>query len=238
MSVTFPPTLPNSTNGEYCCQVALNLYDRPDCQTLATQPGVGRHLRLGEIQAEAILVHLLEDGYEAWLPLTDLIHLTSALTPYQAIAVDRPAIEAKIPDIIAYTQAARAIPNVYLWGGNLGPNYDCSGLIQAAFQASGIWLPRDSYQQEAFTERVAHREADLCEIAALRPGDLIFFGSQRVDHVALYLGENHYIHSSGKQMGRNGIGIDVLSAAGDEISQGYFRRWWSCGRVMKSYATG
>jgi cell wall-associated NlpC family hydrolase len=99
--------------------------------------------------------------------------------------------------------------------------------MQAAFAASGIWLPRDSYQQEAFTERVA--------IADLLPGDLIFFGSKRVDHVALHLGDRYYLHSSGKDMGRNGIGIDILSTEGDEISQAYYQKWWSCGRVMGSY---
>lgn len=221
------PSLQPTPSGEYTCTTDLNLYDQADCQTLATQARAGRQLRILDRQTTASLVQLAEDGYQAWLPIADLMTLTPATHPYQAIAVDRSAIVAKIPDIIAYTQNALAQPNYYLWGGNLGPNYDCSGLIQAAFQASGIWLPRDSYQQEAFTERVA--------IADLEPGDLIFFGSQRVDHVALHLGELRYIHSSGVSMGRNGIGLDILSETGDTISQGYYHKWWSCGRVMQSF---
>jgi cell wall-associated NlpC family hydrolase len=141
--------------------------------------------------------------------------------------MNRSDIEFHLPKVIAFTQAAMEVPNYYLWGGTVAPNYDCSGLMQAAFAASGIWLPRDSYQQEAFTQRIVLEE--------LLPGDLIFFGTQKVNHVALYLGEGYYIHSSGKEMGRNSIGIDRLSEDGDEISRTYYQRLWSFGRVMSSY---
>ena len=120
-----------------------------------------------------------------------------------------------------------AQPNVYLWGGTLGPDYDCSGLVQAAFASVGVWLPRDSYQQEAFTQAIAFDD--------LQPGDLIFFGAERTSHVALSLGGDRYIHSSGKQQGRNGIGIDVLLATGDAVSQAYFQQRRSAGRVMQNY---
>ena len=223
------PNLAASLGLEYQCSVSLDLYDETDCKTLATQAKEGRHLTVieNESNSVSVKVHLVEDGYQAWLPLEQLSTLQPVSEKYQPIALSRVEIEARLPGIIAYAQAAKEQPNYYLWGGTLGPNYDCSGLMQAAFAASGIWLPRDSYQQEAFTERVA--------IADLLPGDLIFFGSKRVDHVALHLGDRYYIHSSGKEMGRNGIGIDILSTEGDEISQAYYQKWWSCGRVMGSY---
>jgi cell wall-associated NlpC family hydrolase len=66
-------------------------------------------------------------------------------------------------------------------------------------------------------------------------GDLIFFGQEKVNHVALYLGEGWYIHSSGREMGRNGIGIDQLSLEGDTISLAYYQKLWGFGRVMASY---
>jgi cell wall-associated NlpC family hydrolase len=100
--------------------------------------------------------------------------------------------------------------------------------MQAAFASTGIWLPRDSYQQQAFTQRIAIEE--------LAPGDLVFFGTpEKVNHVGLYLGAGRYIHSSGKEMGRNGIGVDVLSEQGDEVSRSYYQKLHSCGRVMASY---
>ena len=223
------PNLTASLGLEYQCSVSLDLYDETDCKTLATQAKEGRHLTVieNESNSVSVKVHLVEDGYQAWLPLEQLGTLESVSEKYQPIALSRVEIEARLPEIIAYAQAAKEQPNYYLWGGTLGPNYDCSGLMQAAFAASGIWLPRDSYQQEAFTERVA--------IADLLPGDLIFFGSKRVDHVALHLGDRYYLHSSGKDMGRNGIGINILSPEGDEISQAYYQKWWSCGRVMSSF---
>lgn len=225
-----PMQLPPSPSDEYCCRESLDLYDAPNCQTLATQMGKGRHLEIlsSEPISEAIAVRSCEDGYLAWLPVDRIAFLEPAASPYQAIALSRDAIESRIPEIIAFTKGAMARPNFYLWGGNLGPNYDCSGLIQAAFAASGIWLPRDSYQQADFTQKVSLEE--------LIAGDLIFFGTEKVNHVALYLGEGNYIHSSGKEMGRDGIAIDPLSDTGDAVSQSYYQKLWGFGRVMSSYS--
>jgi cell wall-associated NlpC family hydrolase len=69
------------------------------------------------------------------------------------------------------------------------------------------------------------------------PGDLIFFGTpEKTDHVALHLGDLRYIHSSGLQIGRNGIGIDILSDhTEDPVSLRYFAKFRCCGRVMQGY---
>ena len=176
----------------------------------------------------AVYVRLREDDYPGWVKVEDLDQLAIAPEPYSPTQYDRAAIEAKLPEIIAFTQAAMAQPNTYLWGGTVGPNYDCSGLMQAAFASVGIWIPRDAYQQEAFTQPIAI--ADLC------PGDLVFFGPpEKATHVGLYLGEGQYIHSSGRDQGRNGIGLDQLSAHGDSVSQTYYRQLRGAGRVMTSY---
>ncbi|MBD2743471.1 C40 family peptidase [Coleofasciculus sp. FACHB-1120] len=215
---------------EYQCRVNLNLYDSPSCTRLATQAVTGRHLRILSPKTEilSIQVCLSEDDYSGWVAIQDLKEIEEAQTAYEAYTISPTEIQNRIPQVIAFMQAAMQQPNYYLWGGTVGPNYDCSGLMQAAFAASGIWLPRDSYQQEAFTESIAIQE--------LQSGDLIFFGiGDRTTHVALYLGEGRYIHSSGQEQGRNGIGIDVLSEQGDSISQAYFRQLRSCGRVVASY---
>ncbi len=221
--------LPPSVSGEYCCRVPLNLYNCASGTELATQAAIGRHLKLLEtpLTNQFVQVQLCEDGYSAWLSLNDLQTLDSATTNYQSKTISRHQIEKEIPAIIAFTKAAMEQPNYYLWGGTIAPNYDCSGLMQAAFSASGIWLPRDSYQQEAFVKQISYQE--------LLPGDLIFFATKRVDHVALYLGNGYYIHSSGQELGRNKIAIDPLSDQGDRVSTSYYTKVYSFGRVMESY---
>jgi cell wall-associated NlpC family hydrolase len=237
VSIAQLQTILNSSQSvEYQCQGNLNLYDSPNLLTLATQAVAGRQLRIlslpsdaePETEGSAVQVCLCEDQYAGWLPLEDLDLLEEAETPYCAIALSADEIRARIASVVTYTYAAMAQPNHYLWGGTVGPNYDCSGLMQAAFAAAGIWLPRDSYQQEAFTQPVPLED--------LQSGDLVFFGTpERTTHVGLYLGEGCYIHSSGKDQGRNGIGIDRLSDTGDEISKIYYRQFRRAGRVMGSY---
>ncbi|HEY9693838.1 MAG TPA: C40 family peptidase [Oculatellaceae cyanobacterium] len=222
--------LAESLTGEYQSLVNLNLYDSPSCNSLATQAAAGRYFQIlsTTAQEKAVEVRLCEDDYSAWLLIQDLQHLEPAKTAYQATKVSSSEIQARIPAAIAFTQKAMQQDNYYLWGGTVAPNYDCSGLMQAAFASVGIWLPRDSYQQEAFTQPIT--------LEQLQPGDLIFFGTpQKTTHVALYLGEGSYIHSSGKEIGRNGIGIDQLSEHGDQVSRSYYQQLRRAGRVVASY---
>jgi cell wall-associated NlpC family hydrolase len=214
---------------EYQCLADLNLYDSPECTRLATQATAGRHLQItSNHQDSAIEVYLCEDDYPGWVSIADWSLLQPATVHYQAGLLFETEIKKLLPTVIAFTQTAMQQANYYLWGGTVGPNYDCSGLMQTAFAAVGIWLPRDAYQQEAFTQAIA--------IDELVPGDLVFFGnSQKATHVGLYLGDSCYIHSSGKEQGRNGIGIDVLSAAGDFVSRCYYQQLRGAGRVVKSY---
>ncbi|MBD3880172.1 C40 family peptidase [Phormidium tenue FACHB-886] len=225
---------------EYQCQANLNLYELPTLEGLATQAVAGRQLRIevaavGEapkeaptLKGQAVWVRLCEDSYPGWLPLEDIDLIEEAEETYQPIVLSEPEICDRLPQVIAFTQTALMQPNRYLWGGTVGPNYDCSGLMQTAFASAGIWIPRDAYQQEAFMQPIA--------LSELLPGDLIFFGTpEKATHVGLHLGDRYYIHSSGKDQGRNGIGIDLLSQEGDEVSQAYFRQLRGAGRVVRVY---
>jgi cell wall-associated NlpC family hydrolase len=224
----------------------LNLYDSPKLTALATQAKVGLHLQVQRIldqpldSIKALYTSICEDDYSGWVDLADLDKIQPTVTPYTPPKPSLADIQARIPDAIAFTQAAMTLSNTYLWGGTVGPNYDCSGLVQHAFSEQGIWLPRDAYQQESFVQPLQNpgtRPEDL--VTVLEPGDLIFFGTpMKVTHVAIYLGNGTYIHSSGKDQGRNGIGIDVLSQTGEQVSRNYYAQVRGAGRVVRSYQPG
>lgn len=215
---------------QYVCDHTINFYQSPTCQGMVTQAAVGDHLRILEVSKDGSVFRVCscKDDYPGWIASQHLRDLRPAAQPYRAPMLSAQEIRERVGEAIAFTQSAMAIPNAYLWGGSTAPNYDCSGLMQSAFSAAGIQLPRDSPQQEDFTERI--------DQAALEPGDLIFFGTPaRTTHVGLYLGEGRYIHSSGKDKGRNGIGIDSIVDLSDPVSQGYYELLRCFGRVTRSY---
>lgn len=85
----------------------------------------------------------------------------------------------------------------YGWGGS-GPNsYDCSGLTSSAWASAGVSLPHNSGMQYAATSRVSR--------AALRPGDLMFFGSP-IHHVSMYIGNGQMVEAP-----RTGLTVRVVS---------------------------
>lgn len=216
---------------------SLDAWSQPRGPGLATQVRAGRHLRLLDPPprgSSRLRVRLLEDGYPCWLESSELIASGRPAAPPPLPRLAHSEIRSRLPRVLAFAEAAAARSNVYLWGGSLGPDYDCSGLLQAAFASAGIWLPRDAYLQERFCRPVAVRPG---ETSLLEPGDLIFFGSaRRCTHVGLHLGGGRYLHSSGREHGRNGIGLDDLNPRNDHpVARHYRQELRGAGRVMHSH---
>ena len=85
-------------------------------------------------------------------------------------------------------QAKRFLGVHYLWGGLSAWGYDCSGLIWAVYRAHGRTIPRDADPQ--------FRHGTPVSRSALRPGDLLFFGSPSyADHVAIYVGSDRMLEA-------------------------------------------
>lgn len=79
--------------------------------------------------------------------------------------------------------------------GATGPNsFDCSGLVQWAYEQAGRELPRTSYQQLSAGKPVSLNE--------LKTGDVIsYYGGS---HTALYAGGDNVIHAA-----TYGVGVEL-----------------------------
>ena len=99
-------------------------------------------------------------------------------------------------------QAKKFLGVPYLWGGNSAKGFDCSGFVQTVFRLLNVSLPRDSGPMSRVGQNVPLDNGSQ----DFQVGDLLFFGksAKRINHVAIYLGDNLYIHSRGK------VGINSL----------------------------
>lgn len=218
---------------------SVDLYSQARGEGLASQAWTGRHLQILTSPAATgtgmrLRVRLLDDGYPGFLEPDALLGRAVACSPPQPQLLQRCSIVQRMEQVLSFTQAAQRVANTYLWGGSLGPNYDCSGLMQRAYASAGIWIPRDAYLQERFCQPVAVQPG---QVQLLEPGDLIFFGTpQRCSHVGLHLGGGRYLHSSGVAHGRNGIGFDDLAPQNpDPVARHYRLELRGAGRVMHSH---
>jgi cell wall-associated NlpC family hydrolase len=87
---------------------------------------------------------------------------------------------------VSYAVAQLGTP--YLWGGDGPGGFDCSGLVQAAYHAAAISLPRIAQAQYDAGPKIPSTQA-------LQPGDLVFFGpdSTHVDHVGIVVNQTEMI---------------------------------------------
>lgn len=97
-------------------------------------------------------------------------------------------------------QVARSYSGIpYLWGGTSTKGFDCSGLVQNVFRMNNVPLPRDASQMVLEGDPVEPGPA----FENVQVGDLLFFGPapEKTTHVAIYLGDQHFIHACGAEYG-------------------------------------
>ncbi|MCT4598471.1 MAG: SH3 domain-containing protein [Vallitalea sp.] len=124
--------------------------------------------------------------YKDYVTLTDEISNTNTLDLRQ--------------QVVAYSK--QFLGNRYVWGGNsLTRGVDCSGFTQQIMKKFGIYINRTSRTQINNGYRVSKNN--------LLPGDLVFFGhNKRINHVAMYIGNNQIIHANNP---KTGIIINALN---------------------------
>jgi peptidoglycan DL-endopeptidase CwlO len=108
---------------------------------------------------------------------------SSGVTPQQIATV--PPVDGRAALAISFAESKLGL--LYEWGGTGDPGYDCSGLVQAAWAAAGVQLPRVTWSQIDAGQPVP------AELADLQPGDLIFYLDGA--HVAMYVGNGLVIHA-------------------------------------------
>jgi cell wall-associated NlpC family hydrolase len=88
---------------------------------------------------------------------------------------------------IAIRAALSFVGTPYVWGGASRSGVDCSGLVMLAYDAAGIYLPHYSGGQWDDTTRVP--------LYDIEPGDLLFYGYNGDEHVAMYVGHGQMIEA-------------------------------------------
>lgn len=119
----------------------------------------------------------------------------SHLGEYKTKPVDN---EDKFRQELVYT-ALSYLGTQYRWGGKSPLGIDCSGLVSMAYMINGVNIYRDAKIMEGFPIKEIPFED-------LKKGDLLYFPG----HVAMYIGDNLYVHSTGKN-GYDGVVINSLN---------------------------
>lgn len=108
----------------------------------------------------------------------------------------------------------------YRWGGRTSLGIDCSGLASESYLLSGIIIFRDAKIQPGFPVREIPKEEML-------PGDLMYFPG----HIAMYIGDGRYIHSTGK-IGNSGVVINSLNTEAADYREDLTRSWYASGSIF------
>ncbi|MEB2299174.1 C40 family peptidase [Lysinibacillus xylanilyticus] len=85
----------------------------------------------------------------------------------------------------------------YRWGGKSPLGIDCSGLCSMAYMLNGVLIYRDAKIVDGFPIK-------QIPIELIQKGDLLYFPG----HIALYIGDDLYVHSS---LGGNEVNINSLN---------------------------
>ena len=117
-------------------------------------------------------------------------------------------------------QAKKYLGTEYRWGGKSGRGIDCSGLVSSAYMQCGVLIYRDARIVEGWP---MHQ----IPFADKKRGDALYFPG----HIALYLGEGRYIHSTGASAS-GGVVINSLDPADPLYREDLVKSLYAVGSVF------
>ena len=108
----------------------------------------------------------------------------------------------------------------YRWGGKSTAGIDCSGLTSMSYMINGVLIYRDAQLKEGFPVHEIPREQ-------MRKGDLLYFPG----HIAMYIGENRYIHSTGRA-GSGGVVINSFDPLSPDFRADLVKSLYAVGSIF------
>jgi cell wall-associated NlpC family hydrolase len=161
-----------------------SVYDPADAVFTAANYLCRHGAARGADVAKAVFAYNHADWY-----VSKVLAVASAYAATAGLPPGAPASEVVAAAVnFAYSQ----LGHPYRWGatGQEG-YYDCSGLMQSAYRAGGVQLPRTSREQWYAGARVV-------DLGDLQPGDLVFYATDLTDpatihHVGIYIGAGNMI---------------------------------------------
>jgi hypothetical protein len=108
----------------------------------------------------------------------------------------------------------------YRWGGKSGRGIDCSGLVSMAYMTAGVLIYRDAKLIKGWPMREI-------PYAQRKPGDALYFPG----HIALYMGDGLYIHSTGAAAS-GGVVVNSLNPASPLYRDDLVKSLYAVGSVF------
>ena len=129
--------------------------------------------------AQAVQRSAFPDGYARWEDeAAGVVGALTASTPVSSIGCGASSdtgttmTPAAVRTVLAF--AAAQVGDRYVLGANGPDSWDCSSLVQAAFWAAGVALPRTAAAQYGWLEARGQLATGPVRLVSLRPGDLLF----------------------------------------------------------------
>ncbi len=120
----------------------------------------------------------------------------------------------------AVETAKQYLGTQYRWGGRSTAGIDCSGLTSESYLLNGILIYRDARIEPGFPVHEIPKDEML-------PGDLMYFPG----HIAMYMGNGAYIHSTGK-IGSGGVVINSLNPQAEDYRADLAESWYASGSIF------
>lgn len=151
--------------------------------------------RIVALRAPVFLRADLKSAPQGFIPLNAAIVVQEQSGGYARFGEGRwladqhvAAADTLAEDWVAVAESCLHAP--YLWGGKTPDGLDCSGLIQTALHAAGLFCPRDTDMQERALGQT------LPDGQNLRRGDLVFWKG----HVGVMRNQTELLHANAHHM--------------------------------------